>query len=230
MNQVQPQTVSTAPLLDVSRLDAQRCEVHAQPFPFLLARAQLPQDASAGLRADFPRYAGAGFFPYEAGDCGESINHLIDSLLAPAFANAIGQRLGVPELAQYPTLITLCRALNSRHGTIHTDSKSKVVTALLYLNESWDAGSAGSLRVLANERDIDALVVPELPPLYGHLAAFKRTACSFHGHLPFEGERRVIQVAWLTSEEEKQRKTRRGRFSRLVKWMAGALDQRWGRR
>ena len=40
----------------------------------------------------------------------------------------------------------------------------------------------------------------------------------------------MIQVAWLTSEEEKLRKTRRGRFSRLVKRIVGALDRRWGRR
>jgi hypothetical protein len=37
----------------------------------------------------------------------------------------------------------------------------------------------------------------------------------------------VIQVAWLTSEAEKQRKTRRGRLSRFVKWMTGALDRRY---
>jgi hypothetical protein len=46
--------------------------------------------------------------------------------------------------------------------------------------------------------------------------------------LPFEGERRVIQVAWLTSEEEKLRKTKRGRFSRLVKRLTGFLDRRFG--
>ena len=40
----------------------------------------------------------------------------------------------------------------------------------------------------------------------------------------------MIQVAWLTSEEEKLRKTRRGRLSRFVKWVAGTLDKRWGKR
>lgn len=215
------------PLLDVARLDADRCEVHAQPFSFLIARGQLPAEACASLAEDFPRYAGAGFFPYDPADCGPSINRLIDSLLAPAFANAVGDRLGVANLGQYPTLVTLCRALNLRHGTIHTDSDSKVVTALVYLNEHWHAGSAGSFRLLANGQDIGALVVPEVQPVYGNLVAFRRSTNSFHGHLPFEGERRVIQVAWLTSEKEKQRKTRRGRLSRFVKWISGALDRRW---
>ncbi|MBS0302906.1 MAG: 2OG-Fe(II) oxygenase, partial [Proteobacteria bacterium] len=58
----------------------------------------------------------------------------------------------------------------------------------------------------------------------------KRADNSFHGHLPYEGERRVIQVAWLTSEEEKLRKTQRGKFSRLFKKLLGGLDRRFGAR
>lgn len=222
---------STAPApLDGARLDPSRCAVHREPFAFLVARDQLPAALAEDFARDFPRYAGAGFFPYDPADCGPSINCLIDTLLAPGFANAIGERLGVPDLARYPTLITLCRALNSRHGTVHTDSKSKVITALLYFSPDWHAGSAGSLRLLRSKDDIESLVVPEVPPLYGNLVAFRRSDNSFHGHLPFEGERPVIQVAWLTSEEEKLRKTRRGRLSRFVKWIAGRFDTRWGRR
>jgi hypothetical protein len=57
---------------------------------------------------------------------------------------------------------------------------------------------------------------------------FKRADNSFHGHLPFEGERRVIQVAWLTSEEETLRKTQRGKVSRLFKKLFGGLDKKFG--
>jgi hypothetical protein len=57
---------------------------------------------------------------------------------------------------------------------------------------------------------------------------FKRAENSFHGHLPYEGERRVIQVAWLTSEEEKLRKTKRGKFSRVFKKIFGSLDKKIG--
>ena len=60
--------------------------------------------------------------------------------------------------------------------------------------------------------------------------AFKRADNSFHGHLPHEGERRVIQVAWLTSEDEKRRKTKRGKLSRLVKKLFGGLDRSLGAR
>ena len=225
----QPHGAAPHALLEVERLARPGTVVVETPFRFLVASGQLADGDRDALRADFPRYAGAGFFPWDAADCGPSVNALIGDLTSPAFADAIGARLGKPDLGSHPTLVTLCRALNRRHGTIHTDSKSKVVTALLYLNEEWNPGDGGCLRLLRREDDIESLVVPEVPPLYGQLVAFRRSDCSFHGHLPFEGERRVIQVAWLASEADVRRKTRRGRLSRFVKWIAGALDRRWGR-
>lgn len=207
----------------------QRADVTLQPFPFLRAGEALDAGAQADLLADFPHYRGAGFFPWDAADCGPSINALVDALTAPAFADGLGEHLGIERLSQYPTLVTLCRALNRRHGTIHTDSRSKVVTALVYLSPDWPETSAGCLRFLARADDIESTLAPELRPVYGAFAAFRRTDCSFHGHLPHEGERPVIQVAWLTSAEEAARKTRRGRFSRMVKWIAGRLDGWFGR-
>src|SRR5262245_54695360 len=183
-------------LFDPARLDASNAVVRSEPFHFLVAGAQLPADAAPELRDDFPRYAGAGFFPHEEKDCGPSINELIGDLTDPAVASAVGAKLGIDNLGQYPTLVTLCRALNKRHGTIHTDSKSKVATALLYLNESWPETSDGCLRFLKCVDAIDDLAAPEIRPVYGNFVVFRRADNSFHGHLPYEGERRVIQVAW----------------------------------
>jgi hypothetical protein len=199
-----------------------------EPFPFLVAGDQLPDHARSDLHEDFPRYSGAGYFPYADADCGPTVRRLVAGLTSPAFADGIGEALGIDRLSAYPVLVTLCRSLNKRHGTIHTDSKSKVASALLYLNESWPETDAGCLRLLRRIDNIDDLLVPDIKPLYGNLVAFKRADNSFHGHLPFEGERRVIQVAWLTSEAEKQRKARRGRAARLLKWLLGNLDRRHG--
>jgi len=218
----------SARLLDPTGLARPDTLVRDQPFAFLIAREQLPATAAADLARDFPRYPNAGFFPHEATDCGAAVNRLVDEITSPAFADAIGRRLGIPHLGQHPSLVTICRSLNLRHGTIHTDSQSKVVTALLYLNESWPDISEGCLRFLNRIDDIDDLVVPEVRPLYGTLVAFRRADNSFHGHLPHEGERRVIQVAWLTSEEEKLRKTRRGKLSRLFKKLFSGIDKRLG--
>lgn len=215
-------------LLDPARLDRPDTDVRQQPFPFMIAHGQLPDEARNDLERDFPKYTSAGFFPYDPADCGPSVNKLVQQLTTPEFASAIGRYLGIENLGQYPTLITLCRALNKRHGTIHTDSRSKVATALLYLNTQWPDSSDGCLRFLNRVDNIDDLVAPELKPLYGEFAVFKRCDNSFHGHLPYEGERRVIQVAWLTSEEEKLRKTKRGKFSRGFKKLFGVLDRKLG--
>lgn len=215
-------------LLDPKRLNQPDTLVRGQPFAFLVAHGQLPAAAYGDLARDFPRYASAGFFPYEAEECGPALNRLVDDLTSRAFADAIGARLGVPDLGAFPTLVTICRSLNKRHGTIHTDSRSKIVTALVYLNQDWPDTSEGCLRFLNRIDDIDDVVVPEVRPLYGNLVAFRRADNSFHGHLPHEGERRVVQVAWLASEEEKLRKTRRGKLSRLFKKLFGGADRRLG--
>ena len=215
-------------LFDPSHLDRADTVVRGEPFRFLVAHEQLPADAAPALQRDFPKYAGAGFFPYEEKDCGPSVNRLIAELTDPAVASVVGALLGIDNLGQYPTLVTLCRALNKRHGTIHTDSKSKVATALLYLNDSWPDTSDGCFRLLKRIDNIDDLVAPEIRPLYGNFVVFKRAENSFHGHLPYAGERRVIQVMWLTSIDEKLRKTQRGKLSRLFKKLFGSIDRRLG--
>ena len=220
--------MSALKFLHSDAFDSAGTLVRHQPFAFMIAGGLLNDAARAQLAADFPRYTGAGFFPHEAVDCGPSINQLIEELTSAAVADKIGAQLGIESLGEYPTLVTICKALNKRHGTIHTDSRSKIATALLYLNESCPDTSDGCLRFLNRPDSIDDRVCPELRPVYGNFAAFRRSENSFHGHLPFAGERRVIQVAWLTSEDEKLRKTQRGKFSRMFKKLFGSLDRRIG--
>ena len=202
--------------------------VRQQPFSFLIAESMLRADAKRDLQRDFPNYPEAGFFPHKTRDCGPSVNRLVDELTSPEFADALGDRLGVPQMSRLPALVTLCSRLNRRHGTIHTDSRSKVLTMLVYLNSDWPHGSPGCLRFLERIDDVDSMVVPELLPVYGNFAAFKRADNSFHGHLPHEGERLVVQIAWLTSHEELLRKQKRGRVTHWFKRVLGSLDKRFG--
>jgi hypothetical protein len=210
-------------VLKAERFDSAHALVRREPFPFLIATNTLAEAKRNALHQDFPKYGEAGFLPYSAKECGPAVVGLVNETTSPEVADALGAQLGIERLSQYPTLVTICRFLDRRHGAIHTDGKAKIATALIYLNDSWGPTSGGCLRFLNNSEDIDDVVIPELKPLYGNFAIFKRTANSFHGHLPFEGERRVIQIAWLTSEEEKLRKTRTGRISRFLKSVVGGL-------
>ena len=180
-------------LLQTETLARDDIVLRHEPFSFMIVENLLADAARPLLDADFPRCPGAGFFPYEPADSGPSINALIEQATRADLTDAIGLRLGIESLSQYPTLATICRALNKRHGTIHTDSRAKIATALIYLNESWPDTSEGCLRWLKRADSIDEQVCSEVRPLYGNFVTFKRSDRSFHGHLPFEGERRVIR-------------------------------------
>jgi len=191
--------------------------VYSQPFPFVVARNVLDPNLSPLINNDFPKDTGAGYLPYDADECGYYFNQAVAAMVSPEFADQLGDYLGVEKLSQYPTYVSISKRLNKRHGRIHTDGHSKIATALLYLNNQWADTSNGCLRFLTKIDDFDSNIVPEIEPLFGTLAAFKRTDCSYHGHLPFKGERRVIQVAWLQSSDDKQRKAKRGRLAQRLK-------------
>ncbi|MEG0499275.1 MAG: hypothetical protein RR522_05300, partial [Alistipes sp.] len=80
-----------------------------------------------------------------------------------------------------------------------SDSKSKLLTVLIYLNESWDAPN-GRLRILNDDNDINNYVA-EINAGPGALVAFKVTDNGWHGYIPYEGQRQSIQINFLTSEK-----------------------------
>lgn len=221
-------SVDASSWLQPAALIHQDTLVRSEPFSFLVAKDLLPHDIMPSLLEDFPKLKGAGYLPYEPEECGDAVNALIGRLQSPEFANAIGDQLGIDNLAQYPTYVSISRTLKKRHGNIHTDGKSKIATALLYLNGDWPETSSGCLRFLNRIDDFEDMIVPEIQPIYGTLTAFKRADNSFHGHLPFAGERRVIQIAWLVSAEDKARKAKRGRFAHKLKQLQIWLGDKIG--
>ena len=70
-----------------------------------------------------------------------------------------------------------------------------MITVLVYLNTDW-SHRGGKLRLLRSATDMEDYVA-EVPPVGGTLLAFRRSENSFHGHKPFEGERRIIQLSWV---------------------------------
>ena len=77
------------------------------------------------------------------------------------------------------------------------DSKTKIITALLYMNPEW-AQAGGKLRILRSENSLENFA-EEVTPQTGTLVAFKRNERSFHGHKTFTGQRRVIQMNWVST-------------------------------
>lgn len=201
-------------MLDFNRII--HAEVKYSPYPHLLATDTLPFDYAPLIHQDFPNISTTGFLPLTTLSRVGLFDQLMTDLESPQFAKILGIHFGL-ELGDKPRLITVRRWSGKKDGRIHNDSEAKLATALLYLNEKWDQNQdEGQLRVLHNKQDFDNVAM-EVTPLFGSFFAFARTNNSWHGHKPFIGERKVIQVAFLRSQEDYLRKEKRGNLSSRLK-------------
>ena len=96
------------------------------------------------------------------------------------------------------------------------DGLDKVATALVYLNDDWRPEEGGALRYLESE-DLDGPGTDPIPATFGAFTAFARSDTSWHGHKPFAGERRVVQLFWLVDEAAAARKDKRHKRTHILK-------------
>ena len=93
-------------------------------------------------------------------------------------------------------VITTLRGFSRlKDGQIHTDSKTKILTVLLYLNPNWDS-NIGNLRLLNENNNLNNYI-KEISSSFGNLVAFKVTDNCWHGFMPFEGKRLSIQLNYI---------------------------------
>jgi hypothetical protein len=197
--------------LDIDALRA--TPLAREPYDHVIVPGFVHGDALQPLVRDYPRIDRAGSFPVAELDYGPAFGALLDELDGAALRVAIEQKFSL-DLAGRPTLVTVRGRCQKKDGQIHTDSKDKIITVLIYMNAAWEK-DGGRLRVLRST-DLDD-VAAEVPPVAGTLLAFRRSAKSFHGHRPFVGERRVVQLNWLTSAAVARREELRHRVSALAK-------------
>jgi hypothetical protein len=202
---------ASAPILDLQRVRS--AKLATTPFDYIIVSNLIVQDWRDRLIADFPGLKKGGSFPLASVKCGSDFTMLINELNSADFRQAVEEKFSV-NLKGRPTTFTARGYCRQVDGKIHTDSESKIITVLLYMNPSW-ANQGGRLRILngPNLNDVAAEVSPEV----GTLFIFRRCNHSFHGHLPFEGERKVIQMNWVTEQKYADREARRHKWSALVK-------------
>ncbi|MET0547134.1 MAG: 2OG-Fe(II) oxygenase [Caulobacterales bacterium] len=205
------------PVLDLEAF--RRGQSWAEPYPHLLSEGVVREECKAALVRDFPDIPKPGFFPLSEMKVTGAFAGLIRDFESDAFAAIVEEKLGLV-LRDKPRLTTVRKWSALKDGRIHNDGQSKIATVLIYLNEEWSGSSDGNFRVLRSNESFDDYV-REAPPLTGIAIGFRRTDASWHGHLPFEGERRVVQLAYLASQEDFDRKTKRGRTSLFLKKLFG---------
>jgi SM-20-related protein len=176
-------------------LDAlRRTPLATDPFPYVVVPGFIAGPARAMLARDFPRIDEAGSFPLGDLSYGPAFRDFVAELEGPALRAAFADKFAM-DLDGRPTMITVRGHARAGDGRIHADSSTKLITVLIYMNESWEA-PGGRLRLLRSPDNLDD-VVTEVPPAAGTLLAFRVTPNSWHGHAPVTGPRRVIQLNWV---------------------------------
>lgn len=199
-------------LIDLEAIAA--TPVASDPFPYFVAGPVLDERSLARINRDFPAIAKPGLFPLSELDCHGAFARLVSAVRDPRLESLLARKFDAP-IEGRPLMVTVRGHCQAKDGRIHTDSLSKLVTCLLYLNGDWQA-DGGRLRLLRGPDDIEDAVA-EVPPTGGTLVAFRRTDNSFHGHKPFVGPRRYVMFNWLTDEAAYLREVGRHRLSARIK-------------
>jgi SM-20-related protein len=194
----------------------------SEPFPHVVIPNFVPPESLASVVAALPPIGNGGSYPPGSLRLGPPARSLIQALEGPELREAIAQKFGL-DLSAAPTMLTVRGRTREKDGRIHTDSKAKQVTVLLYLNP--DPGKftqhQGCLRLLRDAKDIENYAV-EVAPVNGTLLIFPNTPNSWHGHKQFVGPRYAIQLNYMTNDGLARSEMRRHRLSAIVKRLTRA--------
>ena len=185
-----------------------------EPFDYLVVPGFVRPEARAAINASYPEIKRPGSFPLSELTYGPAFANLAAELNGDEMRRTFEEKFGI-DLTGRPTMTTARGCCSARDGRIHTDTSSKIITVLIYMNSKWEA-AGGRLRLLRSADNLDDVIL-EVPPEEGTLLCFRRSNNSFHGHKPFVGQRRVLQFNWVTEQRIVDRELKRHRFSAWTK-------------
>lgn len=184
------------------------------PFDHVHVAQALTRNAAAAIPGEFPEIGDTGSYSLADAPPGPVLKGIIEDLESERFRELMERLFGI-DLTDKPTVVSLRGRAGKRDGNIHTDSKTKILSLLLYLNEDWK-GPDGELRLLRNGKDLAAAAF-QTPANMGSLLVFRRTDDSWHGHTLYEGPRRVLQFNYLQKPRHSVVSRLRHRLSALAK-------------
>ena len=189
-----------------------------EPFPFLMVPHFVRPEAMGAINADYPEVTHPGSFPLRSLAYGPAFDAFIAAIQGPEFTRAVEEKFDL-SLAGKPTMVTARGVSAARDGQIHTDSRTKIITVLIYMNNAWEA-KTGRLRLLRGPDNLDD-VIAEVPPDEGTLLIFRNQPNAWHGFHSFEGPRRVIQLNFVTGADVVKREQTRHAISAFFKRLRG---------
>jgi len=207
-----PEPEEQAAMIDLARFRA--TPLVTSPYEHIVVPNFLHPESFVRSVEDYPPMDKSGSFPLSALKYGPAFKQLVAELQGEAFRKAVEEKFAV-DLTGRPTMVTVRGKCSARDGKIHTDTESKILSLLLYMNRSWEENDGGRLRVLRSKNLED--FAAEIPPASGTLLIFRRGEHSWHGHKPFKGTRRVIQMNWVTEQKFVDKNMKRHGLSALLK-------------
>lgn len=192
----------------------QQAQLKQQPFPYLVIPNFINQTYLSALAERFPDISHRGSIPATSVHAEPLFQQFLKELEGNDLKQMIAEKFDMT-LQDKPTMLTLRGYTTEKDGRIHTDSKSKLITVLIYMNETWNE-EGGKLRLLNNQHSLDDYV-EEVAPLAGTCIMFKVTPNCWHGHKPFDGKRLSLQLNYLANDAALNKHLNHHRFTALLK-------------
>lgn len=203
------------PIIDLSAV--KEAKLYDHPYPYTVIPQLINVEYLSDLVASFPEIDHRGSIPPSAVKCLPLFQQFVTELEGTLLRNIIAEKFSL-DLDSKPTMLTLRGYTTERDGHIHTDSKDKLITVLIYMNPMWDS-EGGKLRVLNSKHTLEDYA-EEITPLAGACLIFKVTPNCWHGHKVFVGKRLSLQLNYLSHSTALLKHLNQHRFSAKVKqWL-----------
>ena len=207
-------------ILDLEKL--RETPVNTDFFPYCQVDCFIKKEIFPDVFEDFPKINIRGSIPAHRLTYGKHFQKLLDELHQDDLRHLIAEKFSI-DLSSSSTLVTVRGKTNMRDGYIHTDTPSKLMTLLLYLNDNWSE-STGNLRLLKDNKSLENHF-DEVIPSAGKLLVFKVTDNCWHGHYPFIGKRQTIQLNYVTNQNVVDKEMKKHSRSFTLKKIAHAFKK-----
>lgn len=188
-------------------------ELIQEPFPHLVMKSFIRSERLNEVLDDYPKLDKPGSWPLHALKCGSAFQDMVTELKDVEVRKAFEEKYTM-NLEPHPPMITARFKCRAKDGKVHTDSRTKIITVLIYLNSSWEH-TTGNLRLLRSP-DLNDFFI-EVPPAAGTIITFLNTTNAWHGHESYSGLRSAIQLNWVRDQGVIDYEQRRHRISGFLK-------------
>jgi SM-20-related protein len=199
-------------ILDLDKI--RNAEINTDYFPYCQVDCVIKKERINDILHEFPEINIRGSIPSHRLTYGNTFQKLIDELHHNNLRELVADKFSI-DLSQSHPMLTIRGRTEMKDGRIHTDTPSKLMTLLLYLNEDWFE-QTGNLRLLKNNESLDNYF-EEITPTFGKLLLFKVTDNCWHGHHPFSGKRHTLQFNYVTSQKIVYKEMKKHSFSYTMK-------------